>query len=217
LDTRTILGIVAAILAVTVFLVALRIKLRASAATRLRPDDRSDVLAFDITEQAAGSPLRAWTARYRTAEEIDEFDIEMLIAEPVPPSPFAEGTVSFRRVPGSGGAALLSDLSRALGLHAVPSAGSPADEVRCPASFMGSHLTLGDGPDTIAGSFTTTPPGDWIVGKVFFGDGQGELFLALNPVTGQGEFLAKDPQLSAPVIQELGRLFHDIEPPFRAG
>jgi hypothetical protein len=209
METRPILGIIAAILAVTIFLVALRMKMRADRLARLRPADGSDILGFVIVQKTATQPgMRAWTARYVTGTAVDEFAIEMRIAEPVAPSPFAQGSIVFRRMPGSTGAALLRDLSRALGLPEEPTPGSPLDELRCDASFMGSRLTRGDGPDTIAGSFTTTPPGDWIVAKVFFSDGAGEVFLAVNPVSGRGEFLRKDQATSAPVVREFGRLFY---------
>jgi len=209
METRFILGIIAAILTVTVFLVALRMKMRAQFQTRVRPADGSDVLGFVIVQKAATAPgMRAWNARYVTGTSVDEFAIEMRIAEPVAPSPFAQGSILFRRTPGSTGAALLRDLSRVLGLPEEPTPGMPLDELRCDASFMGSRLTRGDGPDTIAGSFTMQPPGDWIVAKVFFSGGAGEVFLAVNPAAGRGEFLRKDPELSEPVVREFSRLFY---------
>jgi hypothetical protein len=41
---------------------------------------------------------------------------------------------------------------------------------------------------------------------VFFGDGDGEVFLAVNPVERRGEFLAKDPEFSEAVVREFGRI-----------
>jgi len=73
-------------------------------------------------------------------------------------------------------------------------------------AFIGSRLTRGMGPDMIAGSFTSSPPGHWIVGKVFFADGEGEVFLAVNPAERRGEFLGKDPEFSEAVVRELGRV-----------
>ena len=41
---------------------------------------------------------------------------------------------------------------------------------------------------------------------MFFADGEGEAFLAVNPVERRGEFLAKDPEFSQAVVRELGRV-----------
>ena len=205
---RTIGGVLAGLAAVAVFLWGLRRSRAGRIPGSPRPDDESDVLAFDIVATTAvEGRSHAWRARYGATPGEAEFEIHILASEPVGGSPFAHGSVLIRRGSGSTAGAFVSDLARALGLSQVPSPNAPANEVECDASFMGSHLSRGSGPDVIAGSFTTTPPGDWIVAKVFFADGDGEVFLALNPVIGRGEFLLKDPESSEPVVRELGRLF----------
>jgi hypothetical protein len=208
MEPRLVLGVLAGLAAVAVFVGALRYKARFDAAkSPLRPADDSDILQFDIEPKGAIDTTRqVWTARYRTPSDVTEFEIELQIAEPVAPSPFAQGAVIFRRRAGSTPGILLRDLARSLGLRATPAAGSPVDELRCDMSFMGSHLTRGAGPDMVAGSFTSSPPGDWIVGKVFFADGEGEVFLAVNPVSRRGELLAKDPEFSEAVVREFGRV-----------
>jgi hypothetical protein len=205
---QTIAGILAGLAAIAVFLWGLRRSRAGRMPARLRPEDGPDVLRFELSRVSAESPDdEAWVARYTTATSVTQFEIHLQKAEPTEGSPFAPGAVVFRRAPGTGADAFLADLSRALGLSRVPLSGDPVDELACDASFMGSRLTRGDGPDVIAGAFTTTPEGDWIVAKIFFAHGEGEVFLALNPVTGRGEFLSKDPAVSTPVVQELGRLF----------
>jgi hypothetical protein len=204
----TVIGIVFAILTVVVFLVALRIKRAGRIPARLRPLDGSDTLPFAITPiEPAGPAARAWRATYAKDGATGEFGLHLDIAEPTDQSPFAEGTVTLSRARDANGALLLRDFARALGLQNVPAAGTPVNTLTCSATFMGSHLTRGDGPDVIAGAFTTSPPGEWVVAKLFFSDGQGEVFLAVNPATARGEFLAKDPELSPAVIREFGRLF----------
>jgi hypothetical protein len=207
-ELRLVLGTLAGLAAVAVFLAALRYKARFDVARGgLRPSDESDILRFEIEPRSAVEPNRpVWMARYRSSSGAAEFEIELEIAEPVAPSPFAHGAVVFRRVAASTPGTMLSDLSRCLGLRAVPTVGPSVDELRCDMSFMGSHLTRGAGPDMLAGSFTSSPPGGWIVGKVFFADGGGEIFLAVNPVERRGEFLAKDPELSEAVVREFGRV-----------
>jgi hypothetical protein len=208
MEPRTVLGVLAALTAVAVFVAALRYKARFEPAQGgLRPSDGSDILRFDIEPTTPIDTTRqVWTARYVSPSGIDEFEIELQIAEPVAPKPFAHGAVIFRRRANSTRGTILADLSRCLGLRTVPTAGAPLNELRCDMSFMGSRLTRGAGPDMVAGSFTTLPPGDWIVGKVFFADGEGEVFLAVNPVERRGEFLSKDPELSEAVARELGRV-----------
>jgi hypothetical protein len=207
-EPRTVLGILAGLTAVAVFVAALRYKARTDhLRAGVRPRDESDVLRLEIEPKPVGdSNRRVWTARYRSPLGATEFEIELRVAEPVTPSPFAHGAVIFRRSVGSTPGTMLSDLSRCLGLGAVPAARSPVDELRCDMSFMGSRLTRGAGPDMVAGSFTSSPPGDWIVGKVFFADGDGEVFLAVNPAERRGEFLAKDPEFSEAVVREFGRI-----------
>jgi hypothetical protein len=207
-EPRTVLGIFAGLTAVAVFVAALRYKARTDPLRAgVRPLDQSDVLTFEIEPKSAIDTDRpVWAARYQSSSGATEFEIGLEIAEPVAPSPFAHGAVSFRRSPGSTPGTMLSDLSRCLGLRAVPAAGSPVGELRCDMSFMGSRLTRGAGPEMVAGSFTSSPPGDWIVGKVFFADGDGEVFLAVNPAERRGEFLAKDPEFSEAVVREFGRI-----------
>ena len=208
MEPRIVLGTLAGLAAVGVFLAALRYKARFDALKGgLRPNDGSDILRLEIEPQSVSDThRRVWTARYRSSSGATEFEIELEVAEPVAPSPFAHGAVIFRRIAGSTPGTMLSDLSRCLGLRTAPTAGSPVDELRCDMSFMGSRLTRGTGPDMLAGSFTSSPPGDWIVGKVFFSDGEGEVYLAVNPVERRGEFLAKDPEYSEAVVREFGRV-----------
>jgi hypothetical protein len=203
-----ILAVLAVVAAVAICVLALRARNVGRLQSSLRPHDDSDVLSFDLVPRTAtAADNRAWVARYGSGTAVAEFEIHMRVAEPASPSPFAPGSVTFRRVPNANGSGLLRDLAGALGLSEVPSVGTPLDELTCDVSFMGSHLTRGSGPDVLAGSFTSRPPGDWIVGKVFFADGEGEVFLAVNPVLRRGEFLAKDPELATPALREFGRLF----------
>jgi hypothetical protein len=206
---RILGGVLAAVAAVAVFIWALRRKHAARVPSGLRPRDGSDVVGFELIRLTpSDGETHAWLARYPTQPSAVEFEIRMRVAEPAGSSPFAQGSVLFRRVAGTSGAGFLRDLARALSLPGVPPPpGPPFEELRCEVSFMGSRLTRGDGADVIAGSFTAQPPGDWIVGKVFFAGGDGEIFLAVNPAAGRGEFLAKDPDLSAAVVGEFGRLF----------
>jgi hypothetical protein len=70
-----------------------------------------------------------------------------------------------------------------------------------------AHTTKPLGEDAIGGTFTSSKPGDWIALKLFLADGEGEVYMNLDPVAGQGEFAAKDPEYAEVVLRELARVF----------
>jgi hypothetical protein len=55
-----------------------------------------------------------------------------------------------------------------------------------------------------AGGFASRPPGPWLVTKLFFADGEAELFFNVNAKAGIAEFLPKDPEYGKLVISTLG-------------
>ena len=44
----------------------------------------------------------------------------------------------------------------------------------------------------VAGGFTSSPPGPWMSTKLFFGDGEIELYMNINTQDGIAEFTVKD-------------------------
>jgi hypothetical protein len=58
----------------------------------------------------------------------------------------------------------------------------------------------------VAGTFGSEPKGDWVAAKLFLGDGEGEVFLNLDPIGGYGELSMKDEAYGDAVLHELGRL-----------
>jgi hypothetical protein len=53
------------------------------------------------------------------------------------------------------------------------------------------------------GGFTSKPAGDWIVLKAFLANGDGEVYLNLNPEKGVGEFSLKDEGYAEVVLREV--------------
>jgi hypothetical protein len=57
---------------------------------------------------------------------------------------------------------------------------------------IGRDLSRGRGADQYAGAFTSNPKGTWIATKVFLAEGEGEVFLNLDPVGSGGRGGALD-------------------------
>ena len=109
------------------------------------------------------------------------------------------------REPGSDGSVLLRDLARALGGR-VPGPGPGVETLELEAALLGRDLSRGGKGNLVAGSFGSEPPGSWVSTKLFLGEGEGEVFLNLDPIGGYGEFSMKDPDYGTVVVRELARL-----------
>ena len=114
---------------------------------------------------------------------------------------------TLRRVTESSAQPLLTALRQAF--HADTSLGAVprADSLPVTAAILGVALEHGAGSSVYAGEFTSDRPGDWIVTKLFLGDGETEVFLALNPRANRAQLIAKDPEYANGVVAELARLF----------
>jgi hypothetical protein len=76
------------------------------------------------------------------------------------------------------------------------------------AAIMGTNLQHGVTKDSqIAGLFNSEMPGDWIVTKTFFGDGELEAYLAINPVEREAMIYRKDDESGPEIVREFSRLF----------
>ena len=171
--------------------------------------DMPDPLVFQITETtAATDSLRVFRAVYEQRGTRAEFLIEFRTAEPSDDFPFAISIGTIRRVPSSNASALLADLATALEASEIPASRERVDSLPFEIGLMGTRLSRGPAESGMlyAGEFASDPPGEWIVGKLFLADGEGEVFLALNPTIGRGEFIAKDPEYGNIVVRELARV-----------
>ena len=65
-------------------------------------------------------------------------------------------------------------------------------------TILGTHQSRSSDHPQIAGSFSSTPPGDWTATKLFLADGEGE--------EGLGEFSYKDADYATTVITELAKI-----------
>ena len=79
--------------------------------------------------------------------------------------------------------------------------------VRLFDSLLGASLRCESGDNAVAGKFTSSKQGDWIAFTLFLSDGEGEVYININPVAGLGEFTTKDPEHGEVVFRELATVF----------
>jgi hypothetical protein len=171
------------------------------------PSASADALLFRIEALPdAGGTRKAWLATYDAGGRTARFHIELDLKAPGRGSPFTFTSGAFVREPGSDGTQLMSDLARALGGTRPAPSSNGVERLAFEAALLGRDLSRGRGSDQYAGAFTSSPKGTWIATKVFLADGEGEVFLNLDPVGGWGEFAAKEPEYARSVLGELSRV-----------
>jgi hypothetical protein len=162
-------------------------------------------VVFALAPVDATTPVRVgWLATYETEGKTARFRIE-LEAEPRGASLPAFVRCGLHREPDSDASVLLRDVARALGRR-VPSPEPGVATLDVAAVLLGRDLSRGGGGSVVAGTFGSEPKGNWISTKLFLGDGEGEVFLNLDPIGGYGELSMKDPDYSDAVVRELARL-----------
>jgi hypothetical protein len=151
---------------------------------------------------------RAWRLTFDSTKAGAAFEVVLNVpANMNPDSALAITHGVLRRVSGGDGAAFLYSLARAFGADSVPRAAVPADSLMLDVGFLGTRLSHSSGKWVYAGEFTSAPPGNWIVTKLFLAAGQAEVFLAIEPTTGEAQLIAKDPDSANGVVAEFARLF----------
>jgi hypothetical protein len=98
---------------------------------------------------------------------------------------------------------LLLELKKALEATALPTKVQRVNSL--PSTFVSIGQNMSQASD---GGFTPKPPGNWTPMKIFLGegDGEGEVFLNLNPVLRKGEFSIKDADYGDIVLRQLARV-----------
>jgi hypothetical protein len=112
-----------------------------------------------------------------------------------------------RRVRGRQGTSFIRALSRAFGADSSAQPGPQTDSLAIDVGVLGLQLDHARGKHIYAGEFTSDRAGDWLVTKLFFGDDDVEVFLAIAPRQRRAQLLAKDPEYANGVVRELSRLF----------
>jgi hypothetical protein len=89
----------------------------------------------------------------------------------------------------------LASLARALLYKGPLPAPHHLTNLHCDVAVLGSHQSGGAG-----GGFTSTPPGPWLVTKLFLEKNSAEVFMNLNAQDGIGEFTWKDEEYARDVM-----------------
>jgi hypothetical protein len=162
--------------------------------------DPEGSVGFDVTSPAHSSVFEAptrWEAFYRSPGHVARFTIvfdspQETVSKPIPLS-FGKGR--FVAVPGSDGSALIAELKKQLEAKSIPAGVTRVQAVPF------EYVILGRDQHRDANSKV-----NWITMKLFLGDGEGEVYLNLNPGQGKGEFSIKDSDYGDFVVKQLARV-----------
>ena len=154
---------------------------------------------FKITPTSSESGYAAWLASYEEKGKTAKFIIE--IQKPSPSmEKFSIDKGIIRHVVGSQSQYLMERLSVALGAKGKGLVAKKVNRLPIELAVLGikqSRLSPNSG-------FASKPGGDWIAMKAFLAQGEGEVYLNLNPEKGIGEFSIKDEEYADIVLRELG-------------
>jgi len=167
------------------------------------PPSQGDRVEFRETERRPSESMRIFEAEYAANGATARFALGFR-APKSGATDMAVVKAAILSRPGSDARSLLAALARLHGGSLVRSTARRLPRIDITAAVLGQSLSPGAGADVIAGGFSTKPPGDWLVLKLFLDTPDGattekigepaEIFVALNPSAGRGWFLAKDPE-----------------------
>jgi len=166
-------------------------------------DDAEGSVQFDIKPLESKAGAAQWVATYSARGKTARFRIELSATTPSKstdfPLSFAKGRILSE--PGSDASVLLVDLKKALEAKTIPTS------VGRVASLPFEFVILGkEQLRSSDGSFSGSPAGERVNMKMFLANGEGEVFLNLNPTTNKGEFSIKDADYGDVVIAELAKV-----------
>jgi hypothetical protein len=169
-------------------------------------DEEPAPLVFEIkrNDALAHAPgVEYYDCRYQAHERVAKFGVQ-LKKGPMTGKPAMAGLEGkFLAIAGSEDSVLLKDLSKALEAKKIP-----RNTIRIPElPFDGMVLGEAESRD-FHGGYSENPKGDWTTMKIFLprGGDDGEVYLNINPVSGQGEFSIKDSDFGDYVIAELAKV-----------
>jgi len=153
---------------------------------------------FKIEPTSGENGYSAWLATYQEKNTKATFiiEIERQNASSQQIS-FAKGAI--RRVAGSQSDAFLKSLSIALGGQGKIPFAKRVNRLPLELAVLGTKQSRVPHD----GGFTSRSAGDWMTLKAFLANGDGEVYLNLNPEKGIGEFSLKDEGYAEVVLREV--------------
>jgi len=185
------------------------------ALTRTRPVAPQDSREYTDTvvlraRQVAGTGVATWELSYpATGPAKAVLQLEIGAYNPASAPQFSFAQAMLRGGGGSAPTAFVDELAAALEATSWPHR-EHSDSLTFEVGILGENLSSGAGGAdgrAIAGEFLDSPPGDWLVTKLFLLNGEAEVFLALNASEERGLLIKKDPAYAVDVVAEFQRLF----------
>jgi len=174
------------------------------------PHDEPGSVRFRVEEVSSivldGIPRKTWLATHERDGKLARFRIELKLAPPKPGSFFSMTTGALHREAESQPEELLKALAAALDAKRAGPVSERRNSLSFSVAILGQNLSRGGKAKATAGSFSSNPPGGWMATKIFLADGEGEVFLNLNPAQGVGEFSIKDSEYGDIVLRELAKV-----------
>ena len=173
---------------------------------RFRGDELPDV-TFNMTPvktKPAPFGVQLYDCTYVAGGKTARFRLEFKQTRPMSSDiPVAPGEGKFLAVADSDNSVLLEDLKKALDARHMPGRSPRIPELAFDA------VVLGEKQSRSTSGFSSQPPGDWMLIKLFFPKGRGdeaEVFLNFNPVLGKGEFSIKDSDYGDYLLREFAKV-----------
>jgi hypothetical protein len=130
------------------------------------------------------------------------FEIVIGKAKPTSDGLFGFAPATILRKPGADCRPFLRGLATELGYRGKLPAPRPAEQLAASVAILGENQSRA----SLEVGYSSEPPGNWTVTKLFLADGEGEVFLNLDAVDHVGEFSVKDEDYAQIVITELARI-----------
>jgi hypothetical protein len=134
------------------------------------------------------------------------FEILIGKSKPAGGGLFGFAPASLIRRPAADCAPFLKELAPHLGFKGKLPAPRSEDRLVASVAVLGTNQSRVTKSPKVAGGFSSEPPGNWTVMKLFLADGEGEVFLNVNAADHIGEFSTKDEDYATVVITELAKI-----------
>jgi hypothetical protein len=150
------------------------------------------------------------TAHYKAAAGAPgsscEFEILLGAIKPTEASPFSFTTAALIRAAHADCEGFLSALAPELGFDGPLPTPPAVAKLDASIAILGVGQSRATHEAEVAGGFTSTPPGPWLVTKLFLADGEGEVSLNLDERDKVGELSIKDTDYAQVVVTELAKI-----------
>ena len=158
---------------------------------------------FDIQPVKGTVGTTTWLATYSAQGKIARFKLEFGPSKAMDDKgefDIRQGEGRFLAESGSDASVLLADLKKALEAKVLPA------KVRRVPSLSFIYVSFSERQSQASGGgFNSKPPGNWTPMKIFIGEGEGEgqIFVNINPVMKKGQFSIKDEEYGDIVLAQL--------------